>query len=191
VNVVAARAYEKNLESLTASAEPACGSPNPHITGVVAEKSRWVVIETKSARSSEAIAERYAFGESTVQLAQEVGKATFRRALTGLSRQAQACEGQMSQRDSGYERKDRDLYETPAWVTKELLSHLRACETVWEPAAGSGKMVGVLESFAENVIATDIETGHVFREAERPADAIITNPPQLRWRPSSSNVRFP
>jgi hypothetical protein len=30
----------------------------------------------------------------------------------------------MSQRDSGYERKERDLYETPAWVTEALLPHL-------------------------------------------------------------------
>ena len=32
----------------------------------------------------------------------------------------------MSQRDSGYERKERDLYETPAWVTEALLPHLPA-----------------------------------------------------------------
>jgi len=30
----------------------------------------------------------------------------------------------MSQRDSGYERKERDLYETPAWVTEAVIPHL-------------------------------------------------------------------
>jgi hypothetical protein len=32
----------------------------------------------------------------------------------------------MSQRESGYERKERDLYETPEWVTEALLPHLPA-----------------------------------------------------------------
>lgn len=44
----------------------------------------------------------------------------------------------MSQRDSGYERKERDLYETPEWVTLALVPHLRrAINSVWEPAAAS------------------------------------------------------
>jgi hypothetical protein len=67
----------------------------------------------------------------------------------------------MSQRDSGYERKERDLYETPAWVTEALLPHMRLCQTIWEPAAGPGKMVQVLGRVAQ-VTATD---------------AIVTNPP--------------
>ena len=47
----------------------------------------------------------------------------------------------MSQRESGYEHKERDLYETPEWVTEALLPHLPAsCQIVWEPAAGSGRM---------------------------------------------------
>jgi len=48
----------------------------------------------------------------------------------------------MSQRDSGYQRKERDLYETPAWVTDALIPHLPTSDcVVWEPAAGGGKMV--------------------------------------------------
>jgi hypothetical protein len=48
----------------------------------------------------------------------------------------------MSQRESGYERKERDLYETPAWVTKALIPHLPFTRgTVFEAAAGGGKMV--------------------------------------------------
>ena len=63
----------------------------------------------------------------------------------------------MSQRDSGYERKERDLYETPEWVTECLLPHLpRRDISIWEPACGSGKMSRVLARRARDVIATDI-----------------------------------
>jgi hypothetical protein len=92
----------------------------------------------------------------------------------------------MSQRDSGYERKERDLYETPAWVTEALLPHLpqRPLE-IWEPACGSGKMSRVLAKEPHRVIATDIfdvegiavdflETPFAIAG---PHDAIITNPP--------------
>ena len=84
----------------------------------------------------------------------------------------------MSQRDSGYERKERNLYETPAWVTEALLPHLPECRTIWEPAAGSGKMSRVLEGFAGTVISSDIAEGQDFLAADGfDADAIITNPP--------------
>ena len=84
----------------------------------------------------------------------------------------------MSQRESGYERKERDLYETPEWVTEALLPHLPACQTVWEPAAGSGKMSRVLEGFAGTVISSDIADGQDFLAAQGfHGDAIVTNPP--------------
>ena len=38
----------------------------------------------------------------------------------------------MSQRLSGYKRKDGDCYETPAWVTQALLPHLGQARQVWE-----------------------------------------------------------
>lgn len=88
----------------------------------------------------------------------------------------------MSQRDSGYERKERDLYETPAWVTLALIPHLparlRPGMNVYEPAAGSGKMVRVLADVGYVVDADDIADGRDFLECKR-ADhaAIITNPP--------------
>lgn len=87
----------------------------------------------------------------------------------------------MSQRDSGYERKERDLYETPAWVTEALLPHIQHIDgDIWEPAAGSGKMVRVLANH-RMVWADDISEGRDFLEAkEIPAigiGAIITNPP--------------
>lgn len=88
----------------------------------------------------------------------------------------------MSQRDSGYERKERDLYETPAWVTHALLPHLPPdISSVLEPACGSGKMVAVLEVAGFNVTSDDIEQGGDFLSPESQAfslyDAVITNPP--------------
>jgi hypothetical protein len=83
----------------------------------------------------------------------------------------------MSQRDSGYERKERDLYETPEWVTEALLPHLRHFEYCWEPAAASGKMVRVLEMAGYKVLASDISAGEDFFKIDPPTEAIITNPP--------------
>lgn len=86
----------------------------------------------------------------------------------------------MSQRASGYERKERDLYETPEWVTMALVPHLRRDMNIWEPACGSGKMVRVLEQLGGKVAATDIADGCDFLTASLPMgswDAIITNPP--------------
>jgi len=92
----------------------------------------------------------------------------------------------MSQRASGYERKERDLYETPEWVTEALLPHLRPLEIIWEPACATGKMVRVLEKVA-TVWACDIEPseGYVYADFLGPTprvdvdqiSAVITNPP--------------
>lgn len=97
----------------------------------------------------------------------------------------------MSQRDSGYERKERDLYETPEWVTEALLPHLPTINCVWEPACGSGMIARVLNRVADVVEISDIDpimfganrqdflsfipgsTVH-FPKAKH---AIITNPP--------------
>jgi hypothetical protein len=90
--------------------------------------------------------------------------------------------GEMSQRDSVYVRIERDMYETPAWVTEALLPHLPAwCRMIWEPAAGSGKMSRVLKSFADTVVSSDISQGQDFLEADGfDGDGIITNPPYER-----------
>jgi hypothetical protein len=89
----------------------------------------------------------------------------------------------MSQRDSGYERKERDLYETPEWVTFALFPHIiaRGTNIVWEPACGNGKMVQALKACAHirHVIATDIESDDDFLSfgCMAAAGSIITNPP--------------
>lgn len=86
----------------------------------------------------------------------------------------------MSQRDSGYERKERDCYETPEWVTGALCPHIPGRITsIWEPACGSGKMVDALRDRFVLVYGSDIETGHDFLKEtnNREYDAIVTNPP--------------
>ena len=88
----------------------------------------------------------------------------------------------MSQRTSGYDRIELDAYETPEWVTEALLPHIPQKMSVWEPAAGSGKMVGVLESAGHLVLAGDILKGFDFLTLDPgPATihAVITNPPYL------------
>ena len=87
----------------------------------------------------------------------------------------------MSQRESGYARKERDLYETPEWATVALLPHLpQRSLSIWEPACGSGKMVEPLMR-AGDVYATDIHEGSDFLSyvatAGEAVNAIITNPP--------------
>lgn len=86
----------------------------------------------------------------------------------------------MSQRDSGYERKERDLYETPEWVTECLLDTALLGPDVWEPACGSGKMVAVLRRDMA-VWESDIDRGTDFLATRDTPDervvAIITNPP--------------
>lgn len=93
----------------------------------------------------------------------------------------------MSQRESGYARKERDFYATPAWVTEALLPHLLkkpAC--VWEPAAGALDMVNVLSKYMVayptdicteqgTLDGVDFLTQSVLPQCE--PDAIITNPP--------------
>lgn len=86
----------------------------------------------------------------------------------------------MSQRNSGYDRKERDLYETPAWATYALMPHLpRTPNVVWEPACGSGKMVAALRNENLTAVHSDIHTGTDFLQCEVSygADTIITNPP--------------
>ena len=86
----------------------------------------------------------------------------------------------MSQRESGYQRKLLDQYETPPWVTLALIPHLPAfIGKIREPACGSGKMVAALRQAGFDVIGSDITQGVDFldRAPETGVSAIITNPP--------------
>jgi len=86
----------------------------------------------------------------------------------------------VSQKDSGFERQPYDFYETPEWVTQCILPYIPFKTTsIWEPAAGTGKMANVLRS-RRPVIETDITHGKDFlltTEMEPGCNAIITNPP--------------
>lgn len=100
----------------------------------------------------------------------------------------------MSQRNSGYERKPHEQYDTPEWVTHTLVQVLHERYprlVVWEPAMGAGKMVQALrERSWWTVHGSDIQQCVDFLQAQ-PADdynAIITNPPYSR-RLSEAFVR--
>lgn len=113
----------------------------------------------------------------------------------------------MAQRFSGYDRRARCHYPTPAWVTEALLPYLGARRLyLWEPSCGNGEMSAVLGR-RHNVISSDIEwpeVGTFWPDDERPSekrvlgagpvhkgdfldetfqlaksgfDAIVTNPP--------------
>lgn len=88
----------------------------------------------------------------------------------------------MSQRQSGYERKERDLYETPEWVTFALLPHIanRVDAPIWEPAVGGRKMLDALSAIGFPVHGTDIREGCDFLKQSRSTfdyEYIVTNPP--------------
>lgn len=55
---------------------------------------------------------------------------------------------------SGYKRRHGDLYATEPWVTRALLSRVRFRGPVWEPAAGRGDMVRVLQDAGYEVYAS-------------------------------------
>jgi hypothetical protein len=90
----------------------------------------------------------------------------------------------MSQRDSGYERKERDSYQTPPWVTHALRSHLGDIKSIWEPACGNGAMVDVFRDWGLTEIHyPDIARGEDFLlMPPRPVSAIISNPPYSHAR---------
>lgn len=87
----------------------------------------------------------------------------------------------MSQRDSGYARVAFDQYETPEWATRALLPHIpKHVGIIWEPAAGSGKMVRALQYGGHAVRASDIQDDIDFLTIKIDGfgdSAIITNPP--------------
>jgi hypothetical protein len=88
----------------------------------------------------------------------------------------------LSQRFSGYGRKDQDAYQTPSWVTAVIVPYLRALgvTTVWEPACGEGRILAALRDHGFDVVGTDISTGDDFLNgcsAPTTYDGIATNPP--------------
>jgi hypothetical protein len=94
---------------------------------------------------------------------------------------------------SSFERRDRDAYDTPAEAVAPLLAHLSPRTQFIEPCAGSGALIGHLESVGHLCRAAfDIEPRRDLLaqgdalEWSRPAGipygafTIITNPPWSR-----------
>src|SRR5215472_5208053 len=57
---------------------------------------------------------------------------------------------------SGYDRKRRDYYATPDWVTDALLQHIHFRGPIWEPCCGDGAMSRILAGHGYEVASTDI-----------------------------------
>jgi hypothetical protein len=95
----------------------------------------------------------------------------------------------MGKHETGFQRIERDLYPTPAWVVEALAEHVElAGKTIWECAAGRGHMVeALLAAGAARVHATDVfNHGYQLDEIldfvtapnpKLPFDMIVTNPP--------------
>jgi hypothetical protein len=87
----------------------------------------------------------------------------------------------MVQRVSNYERRERDTYETPEWVTQAILPMIPEGASIWEPACASGKMARALNA----ALATDLVTTYgtpdkdflAVPELPEGITAIVTNPP--------------
>ncbi len=88
----------------------------------------------------------------------------------------------MAQRKSGYERKARDLYETPEWVSQVIVPHIPQSKIIWEPACASGKMAEVIRAdYASDLVTKYGDNGVNFLETTADdypdVTAIVTNPP--------------
>lgn len=104
----------------------------------------------------------------------------------------------MSATNRGTKRNENDFYETPGWVTRAIVPHLRSMglldpdKKILEPAAGRGAIINELVShgvFVGNVHSYEIDEGRAEASgsccddflsiAELPVkfDLIITNPP--------------
>ena len=85
----------------------------------------------------------------------------------------------MSKRNSEYDRKEHDRYETPPWATRVLEPYLPPKSVIWECAAGTGKMSRELMAMGHRVMSSDITGGHDFLDTLPPPETTIicTNPP--------------
>lgn len=67
----------------------------------------------------------------------------------------------MAQRFSGYERREREFYPTPEWVTRALMSEMDLVgRSIWEPASGNGDMALIMrDEYGNRVFMSDLEPG--------------------------------
>jgi hypothetical protein len=102
------------------------------------------------------------------------------RAMPTLSHAAQS--GRHPYADRG-----RDLYSTPAIAIEALLRVERFPYEIWEPAAGRGNIVRVLEARGHKVTSSDVASYDfpldfvadffTLTRAPPPAEVVVTNPP--------------
>jgi hypothetical protein len=77
----------------------------------------------------------------------------------------------------------QDLYETPAFLTREILPLVPAGARLWEPCYGNGAIYNVFRDSGFKVIGTDYITvapngkGDFLTMAPPAYDFIVTNPP--------------
>ena len=96
---------------------------------------------------------------------------------------------------NGLERESADFYPTPPDPTRALIAtegtRLREFSKLWEPAAGDGAMVRLLEDSGHRVHASDLidrgcgaEIRSFYDFTIPPTQAIVTNPPyqECNWR---------
>jgi hypothetical protein len=95
----------------------------------------------------------------------------------------------MSSTNRGRERNKDDLYETPEWMTEAILpelsrrlSHVKGPPRVFEPAAGKGRMVRVIDQYFKapcdaSDINDDPSLDFLALHPRSVYDLIITNPP--------------
>lgn len=76
-----------------------------------------------------------------------------------------------------------DFYPTPAWATYALVDNEKFEGDIWECACGDGAMSRILETTGQRVESSDLydrgygDVGVDFRDTNRRAANIITNPP--------------
>ena len=84
---------------------------------------------------------------------------------------------------SDFDRRGRDFYATPNWVTEALLRHIRFRGPIWEPCCGGGAISTVLRKHGYEVVSSDIADWHpgvdflASRSVREGCRSIITNPP--------------
>ena len=86
----------------------------------------------------------------------------------------------MAKSRTSYKAGPKDNCGTPAYAVEPLLPYIPEGATIWEPAAGEGRIVKALLDSGRNLVVqhSDIQTGVDFLTAPNSTfDIIITNPP--------------
>lgn len=83
----------------------------------------------------------------------------------------------MSSTNRGGKREDQDLYSTPDYAFKPILSFLPKRVNFWEPARGDGRLITWLNESGRVAGGDDLSNGYDFLKDRSTRSFIITNPP--------------